>query len=89
MDVLTTVATMDSAGTLAATAPDCPIATTTTPMETASLADSKRAATSGWEAKPKVPKKLMSMEEKGVQAVKRHGRRKNLKDRKGAAAAAQ
>jgi hypothetical protein len=59
MDVLVAAATMDFDGTLATTALDSPIATTTTPMETASPADSKHAATGGWEAKPKAPKNLL------------------------------
>jgi hypothetical protein len=58
-------------------------------MEIASPAGSKCAANGGQEAKPKAPKKLLSKEEKGVQAAKRRGRRKNLKKRNAAAAAAQ
>jgi hypothetical protein len=80
---------MDSKQTLAATAPDSPIATTTAPLETASPVDSKRATTSGQEAKPKVPKKLLSKEEKGVKAAKRRDRHKILKERNAVAASAQ
>jgi hypothetical protein len=87
MDVPVAAATMDSEETLAATTPDSPIATTTVAMETASPAGSNHAATSGREAKPKAPKKLLSKEKKGVETAKRHGRRKNLKKRNAAAAA--
>jgi hypothetical protein len=58
-------------------------------MEAASPASSKCATTGGHEAKPEAPKKLLPKEEKGIEAAKRRGMRKNLKDRKDAAAAAQ
>jgi hypothetical protein len=87
MDVLIVAATMDSEGTLAATAPGSPIATTVAPMEAAFPAESKRAAIGGRDAKLKATKKLLSKEEKGIEAAKRRDRRKNLKD--GNAAAAQ
>jgi hypothetical protein len=44
-------------------------------------------ATRGRGTKANVPKKLLSMEEKGVEAAKRRGRRMNLKERKNAAVA--
>ncbi|KAM0826851.1 hypothetical protein ACQ4PT_068587 [Festuca glaucescens] len=89
MVVLVTAATMDFEGTLAAAAPDSPIATTIAPIEAASPTESKCASTGGREAKPKAAKKLMSKEEKGVKATKRRSRCKNLKERNAAAAAAQ
>jgi hypothetical protein len=70
MDVLLAATAMDSLETLPATAPDIPIGTATAPMETASPAGSKRAATGGRKAKAEVPKKLLSKEEKGVEAAK-------------------
>jgi hypothetical protein len=86
MDVHVAATTMDSEETLAAIAPHSPIATTTAPMEATSPAGSKHAATGGWEAKPKVFKKSLSKKEKAVQAAKRRGRRKNLKEWNAAAA---
>jgi hypothetical protein len=71
MDVLTAAATtMDSEVSLApAAVPNSPIATTIATMEPAAPAEAKRPATGGRDAKPK--------EEKGVEAAKRRGRRKN------------
>jgi hypothetical protein len=77
---------MDSEVTLAAAAA---LDSTIAPMEGASPAKSKRAATGGREAKPKAPKKLLSKEKKGVEATKRRGRHKNLKERNATVATAQ
>jgi hypothetical protein len=88
MDILGAVAIIDSEGTLAAAAsPNSPIATTITPMEAASPAEAKRAATGGREGKPKAEKKVLFKEEKGVESMKRRCRRKNLKERNAVAAA--
>jgi hypothetical protein len=89
MDVLVAAVTMDSEGTLAAAAAasDSPIATTISPMEAASPAEAECAATGDREAKPKAAKKVLSKEEKDVEAAKRRGQRKNLKEKNAAAAA--
>jgi hypothetical protein len=58
-------------------------------METTSPAGSKCATTGGREAKPKAPKKLPSKEEKDIEAAKRRGKRRNMKERKDATAATQ
>ncbi|KAK1683872.1 hypothetical protein QYE76_044720 [Lolium multiflorum] len=78
MDVLVVAATsMDAKQTLAPAAPPhSPVATTIATMEAASPA----------EAKPKAAKKMLSKEEKIVEAAKRRGRRKNLKEKTAAAA---
>jgi hypothetical protein len=60
MHVLVAAATIDSEGTVTATTPNSPIATTIVPMEAASPAESKRVATSDREAKTKAAKKLLS-----------------------------
>jgi hypothetical protein len=87
MDLLVAAATMESEVTLPATAPDSPIATIRASMETASPAGSKRASNGGQEAKPKAPKKFLSKEDTIIQAAKRCGRCKNLKEMNAAAAA--
>lgn len=89
MDILAAAATpMDSEVTLApAAAPHSPVATTIARMEAAAPAEAKRAATGGGrEAKPKASKKVLSAEEKIVEAVKRRGPRKNQKIKTAAAA---
>ncbi|KAK1699490.1 hypothetical protein QYE76_016187 [Lolium multiflorum] len=56
-------------------------------MEGAAPAEAKRAATSvGREAKPKVAKKVLSKEEKVIEAAKRRCRRKNQKNKTAAVA---
>jgi hypothetical protein len=55
-------------------------------MEAAAPVEAKRAATGGREAKPKARKKVLSKEEKSVKAAKRHGWRKNLKEKTAPAA---
>jgi hypothetical protein len=89
MDVLaTTTTTMDSEVTLApAAALDSPIATTIATMEAAAPAEAKCPATGGRDAKSKAAKKVLSKEDKGIEAVKRRGRRKNQKERNAAATA--
>jgi hypothetical protein len=91
MDVLAAAATtMDAEVTLApAAAQHFPVATTIASMEVAAPAEAKRAATGGRDAKPKAARKVMSREEKCVEATKRRGRRKNLKERNAAAAGQQ
>jgi hypothetical protein len=89
MDVLVAAVVMDSEETLRTTAPDMPIATATAPMETTSPAGLKRAATGGREAKTKVPKKVLSKEDKGVQTAKRWGQHRNLKEMNAAEVATQ
>jgi hypothetical protein len=73
MDVVA-AATMDSEGTLAATAPDSPHS-------------HHRSPTDFREAKSKAAKKLLSKDEEGVKAVKHRGRCKNVKERNAPAAA--
>ena len=70
MDVLAAAATtMDAEQTLApAAAPHSPVATTRARMEDAAPAEAKRAATGGRGAKPKAAKKVLSKEEKGIEA---------------------
>jgi hypothetical protein len=91
MDVLAAAATtMDAEVTLApAAAPHSPVATTIATMEAAAPAEAKRAATDGRDAKPKAAKKVLSKEQKCVEAAKRRGRRKSLKERNAAAAGQQ
>jgi hypothetical protein len=56
-------------------------------MDTAAPAEAKRAADGGGrEAKPKAAKKVLSAEEKVLEAAKRRGRRKNQKIKTAAAA---
>ncbi|KAK1663132.1 hypothetical protein QYE76_051291 [Lolium multiflorum] len=88
MDVLVSAATtMDAEETLApAAAPHSPVGTTIARMEAAAPAEAKRAATGSREAKPKAAKKVMSKEEKSVEAAKRRCRRRNLKEKTAAAA---
>ncbi|KAK1692359.1 hypothetical protein QYE76_009056 [Lolium multiflorum] len=67
--------------------PHTPVATTIATMEAAAPAEAKRAATgSGREAKPKAAKKVLSPEEKIIEAAKRRGRHKNQKVKTVAAA---
>jgi hypothetical protein len=58
-------------------------------LETTSPAVSKHAATSGRETKSKVPNKVLTKEEKGIESAKRRGRRGNRKERKDSATVAQ
>jgi hypothetical protein len=78
MNVLAATATiLDAEQTLAlAAAPHSPVATTIATMEAAARAEAKWAATGCREAKPKVAKKVLSKEEKCVEAAKRRGRRR-------------
>ena len=88
MDVLAAAATaMDAEQTLApAAAPHSPVATAIATMEAAAL-EAKRPATGGGrEAKPKAAKKVLSAEEKIIEAAKRRGWRKNQKIKNAAAA---
>jgi hypothetical protein len=56
-------------------------------MDTAASAEAKRAADGGGrEAKPKAAKKVLSKEEKSVEAAKRRGRHRNLKEKTAAGA---
>jgi hypothetical protein len=56
-------------------------------MEAAAPTEEKCATTGGRDAKPKAAKKVLSKEEKGVEAAKHRGRRRNHKERNAATAA--
>jgi hypothetical protein len=75
-----------TAATAPNTAPETTLAGTPCPMETSSPAGSKRGSR---ETTTKAPKNVLMKKEKGIEATKRRGGRKNLNERKDAAAVAQ